>query len=359
MRGGSKFSSPTVRRMARVMDNLSMLLSQDDLLWVLGSLSQLHHKPFEPKLISQQFTPPYDITVLIKALRALEFEPEHHNQSCLSVAEIVYPCIAFLKKTEFSPDNNTTNKQLSADEGKQELIKPILVIRKDSDRILYFKAGEQTPTMVEHSDFENSVQNITISIKANEVPVEKDEITVKKQAFGFRWFIPELLRYKKIWREVILASFAIQLMGLTMPLFTQVVIDKVIVHHTMNTLLVIGIGLLMFMIFTAAMTWVRQYLIFHTGNRVDAILGSKVFSHLFALPIRYFEQRPTGTLIARVQGIETIRGFITGAAVTLILDFPFLFIFLAIMLYYSWQLTLIVLAVLALITIISLSVTPV
>ena len=124
-------------------------------------------------------------------------------------------------------------------------------------------------------------------------------------------------------------------------------------------LIVIGFGLLMFMVFTAIMTWVRQYLIIHTGNRVDAILGSRVFTHLFALPMRYFETRPTGTLIARVQGIETIRGFITGAAVTLILDFPFLFIFLGIMFYYSWQLTLIVLTILTLIAIVSLSITPV
>ena len=88
-------------------------------------------------------------------------------------------------------------------------------------------------------------------------------------------------------------------------MFTQVVIDKVVVHHTLNTLTVIGMGLAVFMVFSAAMTWVRQYLILHTGNRIDAVLGLKVFEHLLRLPPRYFEQRPTGVLVARLHGVET------------------------------------------------------
>jgi len=339
------------------------------MLWVLGSLCQLHRKPFDPKLITQQFTPPYDIATLKQAARALDFETELHEQSCLLSNDTIFPCITFLihiveplavstsEPTATAKNEPGESNLTNVDDGIPTAT-PVLVIRKDNERVMYFKAGEQVPVTVEHSEFEQQVQNLYISIKDKEAPVEEDETTSKKQPFGFRWFVPELLRHKKIWRDVLLASFAIQLMGLAMPLFTQVVIDKVIVHHTMNTLLVIGLGLLMFMAFTAIMTWVRQYLIIHTGNRVDAILGSRVFNHLFALPMRYFEQRPTGTLIARVQGIETIRSFITGAAVTLILDFPFLFIFLAIMFYYSWQLTLIVVTILSLIAILSLSITP-
>jgi len=341
------------------MDKLSTLLSQENMLWVIGSLCQLHRKPFDPKLLSQQFPPPYDIAALKQAARALDFETEVHEQNCLLADDTAFPCVAFLSD---APEIETeASSEIS--EPEEELTSPptipVLVIRKDEERVMYFKAGEQTPLTVELDEFKEQVQDFYISVKAKEEPVEDDEINPEKQPFGFRWFIPELLRHKKIWRDVLLASFAIQLMGLAMPLFTQVVIDKVIVHHTMNTLIVIGFGLLMFMVFTAIMTWVRQYLIIHTGNRVDAILGSKVFAHLFALPMKYFETRPTGTLIARVQGIETIRGFITGAAVTLILNFPFLFIFLGIMFYYSWQLTMIVLTILTLIAIVSLSITPV
>ena len=348
------------------MDKLSTRLNQEDMLWVIGSLCQLHRKPFDPKLISQQFPPPYDIAALKQATRALEFETEIHEQNCALADDTAFPCIAFLiNKNEVSAESVTeeSNQEESEEttESVPEVPSPtisVLVIRKDEERIMYFKAGEQTPLTVELDEFKEQVQDFYINVKSKEDPVEDDEINPEKQPFGFRWFIPELLRHKKIWRDVVLASFAISLMGLAMPLFTQVVIDKVIVHHTMNTLIVIGFGLLMFMVFTAIMTWIRQYLIIHTGNRVDAILGSRVFSHLFSLPMKYFESRPTGTLIARVQGIETIRAFITGAAVTLILDFPFLFIFLGIMFYYSWQLTVIVLTILTLIAIVSLSITP-
>jgi subfamily B ATP-binding cassette protein HlyB/CyaB len=177
--------------------------------------------------------------------------------------------------------------------------------------------------------------------------------------FGLRWFVPELLKHKKIWRDVLLASLAIQLVGLVTPLFTQVIIDKVVVHQTRNTLLVLAVGLVMFMLFTSAMTWLRQYLVLHTGNRIDAVLGSQVFRHVLRLPLPYFEQRPTGTLVARLHGVETIREFISGAAVTLVLDLPFLLIFLAVMFSYSWQLSLIAIGLLALIAVMSVLVTPV
>ena len=166
------------------------------------------------------------------------------------------------------------------------------------------------------------------------------------RAFGFRWFWSELARHRHIWRDVILASLFIQLIGLATPLFTQVVIDKVVVHQTQSTLIAIAVGLAMFMLFNAGMTWLRQYLVLHTGNRVDAVLGSQVFRHLLRLHLPYFEHRPTGTLIARLHAVETIREFMAGAAVSLILDLPFLLVFVAVMSTYSWQLTLIALGML-------------
>ncbi|HEX5337935.1 MAG TPA: peptidase domain-containing ABC transporter [Gallionella sp.] len=176
--------------------------------------------------------------------------------------------------------------------------------------------------------------------------------------FGFRWFVPELMKHKRVWRDVLIASLAIQLIGLITPLFTQVIIDKVIVHQTQSTLIAITAGLVMFMLFNSAMTWLRQYFVLHTGNRIDAVLGSQVFRHLLLLPMPYFERRPTGTLVARLHGVETVREFISGAAVSLLLDLPFLLIFLAVMFWYSWQLTLISLLLLSLITALSFAVTP-
>jgi subfamily B ATP-binding cassette protein HlyB/CyaB len=122
---------------------------------------------------------------------------------------------------------------------------------------------------------------------------------------------------------------------------------------------VIGIGLAVFMLFSAILSWVRQYLILHTGNRVDAVLGAAVFEHLFKLPPRYFEHRPTGVIAARLHGVETIREFIASAAVTIILDLPFLFIFMGIMFYYSVSLTLITLAIISVIVILSVIVAPI
>ena len=182
---------------------------------------------------------------------------------------------------------------------------------------------------------------------------------LRRKEFGFKWFIPELLKHKTIWRDVLLASLAIQLVGLATPLFTQVIIDKVVVHQTHSTLIILGVALVMFMLFTSGMSWLRQYLVLHTGNRIDAVLGSQVFRHLLRLPLPYFEHRPTGTLVARLHGVETIREFVSGAAVTLVLDFPFLLIFLAVMFAYSWQLSLIAVGLLGTIAFISFLVAPV
>ena len=189
--------------------------------------------------------------------------------------------------------------------------------------------------------------------------LSQEEGAAPASGFGFGWFWRELLKHKRVWRDVLAASLFIQLVGLATPLFTQVVIDKVVVHQTTNTLVVIALGLGMFLVFNAGMSWLRQYFVLHTGNRVDAVLGSEVFRHVLRLHLPYFEHRPTGVTIARVRAVETVREFMAGAAVSLILDFPFLLIFVAVMFAYSWQLTLIALAILLVIAGISVAVTPV
>ncbi len=234
-----------------------------------------------------------------------------------------------------------------------------LILKADDSRVLLFDETSKTPVETDVADFAARYSGQVILFQAeSKAAVEGDPLLQQKKEFGFSWFIPELLKHKKIWRDVLLASLAIQLMALATPVFTQIIIDKVIVHHTASTLWVIAIGLLVFMVFTTVMTWVRQYLVLHTGNRIDAVLGLQVFEQLFRLPPRFFESRPTGVLIARVHGVETIREFISGAAVTLCLDIPFLFIFLGVMFYYSWLLTLLVLAILLCIAAISFLSTP-
>ena len=114
-----------------------------------------------------------------------------------------------------------------------------------------------------------------------------------------------------MWREVLLASLVLQVLALALPLVTQVVIEKVIVHRTESTLIALGVGMLVFVVFTGLLGWVRQYLILHTGNRIDAVLGANVFDHLFKLPPLYFQHRPTGVIAARLQGIDLVQASVT------------------------------------------------
>lgn len=237
----------------------------------------------------------------------------------------------------------------------------LAIVLKCANRcITFFTQDRRNPETVAEEDFSGEFSGIVVLCAADAREArEEDGFAADSSEFGFHWFIPELIKHKAIWRDVLLASLAIQLMALATPIFTQIVIDKVIVHQTTSTLIVIGVALAVFIAFTAIMSWVRQYLVLHTGNRIDAVLGLHVFEHLFRLPARYFERRPTGVLVARVQGVETIREFLSSAAVTLILDVPFLLIFLAIMFYYSATLTLIAVGVLGVIAALSLAITPI
>lgn len=222
--------------------------------------------------------------------------------------------------------------------------------------------GDTEPRVVPLEAATAHLQRSVWLVSTQDKPVEDPDnaiLAAQARRFGFRWFVPELLRHKRLWQEILLASLVIQLLALATPLFTQTVIDKVIVHRTQSTLVVILIGMAIFMVFSALLSWLRQYLVLHTGNRVDAVLGAAVFERLFKLPPLYFQHRPTGVIAARLHGVETIREFIASTAVTLILDLPFLLIFVAIMLYYSVTLSAIALGVMGLIVLMSALVAPV
>jgi subfamily B ATP-binding cassette protein HlyB/CyaB len=234
-----------------------------------------------------------------------------------------------------------------------------LVLAVEPERVLLIEAGAQQPLELTRGEFSARAGRdlVACAALAPEV-VDPDLVATRNERFGLRWFVPELRKHRSIWREVLLASLVLQLMALAMPLFTQVIIDKVIVHRTESTLIALGVGMVIFLVFTGLLSWVRQYLILHTGNRIDAVLGANVFDHLIKLPPVYFQHRPTGVIAARLQGVETIREFLASAAVTLILDLPFMLIFLAIMFWYSVKLTLIVLAILSVIVVLSVLVAP-
>jgi subfamily B ATP-binding cassette protein HlyB/CyaB len=176
--------------------------------------------------------------------------------------------------------------------------------------------------------------------------------------FDFTWFIPAIVKYRKLLGEVLLVSFALQLFALVTPLFFQVVMDKVLVHHGLTTLDVIAAGLLGIMLFESALSGLRSYVFAHTASRIDVELGSRLFRHLINLPLAYFQARRVGDSVARVRELENIRSFLTGNAITLLLDVLFSVVFVLVMFYYSGWLTLIVLMSLPLYVLVSLFVTP-
>lgn len=176
--------------------------------------------------------------------------------------------------------------------------------------------------------------------------------------FGFKWFFVEIMKYKRIIAEVMLGSFVVQLFGLVTPLFTQVILDKVIVHRSMSTLDVLGIAFVAVSIFEFLLNLTRNYIFIHTANKIDAKLGAKLFHHLFALPFVYFESRKVGNIISRVRELDQIREFITNKSVSVLIDLFFSTVFLVVMFIYSKILTFIVLIIVALIGILYVTMTP-
>jgi len=176
--------------------------------------------------------------------------------------------------------------------------------------------------------------------------------------FDLTWFIPAVLKYRRLLGEVLLASFFLQLFALLTPLFTQVVIDKVLVHKGFTTLHVMAVGMLALTLFDALLGGLRTYLFAHTTNRIDVGLGAQLFRHLLALPLAYFEARRVGDTVARVRELEHIRQFLTSNSVTVVLDVLFILVFLAVMWIYSPVLTLVVLASLPLYAVLSVAITP-
>ncbi|MCG8504607.1 MAG: type I secretion system permease/ATPase [Sphingomonadales bacterium] len=176
--------------------------------------------------------------------------------------------------------------------------------------------------------------------------------------FDVTWFIPALVKYRGLLGEVLAASFFLQLFALMTPLFFQVVIDKVLVHQGLTTLDVMIVGLIAISLFEVVMGGLRTYVFSHTTNRVDVELGAKLFRHLLALPLSYFESRRVGDSVARVRELENIRNFLTSSSVTLFIDLFFTFVFLGVMYLYSPTLLLIVLISLPLYVAISWAITP-
>ncbi|RUT08283.1 hypothetical protein DSM106972_014510 [Dulcicalothrix desertica PCC 7102] len=179
-----------------------------------------------------------------------------------------------------------------------------------------------------------------------------------KSPFGLHWFVPALKRYRKVLIEVLIASMVVQIFGLVNPLATQVIIDKVIVGNSPDSLEVFGIFILVVSVAEAALTAIRTQLFVDTSNRIDISLGSEVINHLLRLPLSYFERRPVGELATRVGELENIRQFLTGTALTVVIDAVFSVVYILVMTIYSPVLTIVALATVPLFALLNLFVSP-
>jgi subfamily B ATP-binding cassette protein HlyB/CyaB len=181
---------------------------------------------------------------------------------------------------------------------------------------------------------------------------------IDPQTFNFAWFVPSIWRYRKPLTTVLIASLFVQLFALVTPLLFQVVIDKVLLHKGMSTLVVIVTALLLIGLFDVVLQYLRAYALNHTTSRIDVELGSRLFDHLLRLPLSYFETRAAGQTVARMRELETIRAFLTGQGLSSVIDLVFAFVFIGVMLIYSKLLTLIVLLSVPLYLIIAFAIRP-
>ena len=314
--------------------------AQDSGLLALLMLAQFHGLQADAAKLAHEFgAGPFDVVTLLNAAKSIGFSTKAVRQPVARLNKAPLPCIAMDTEGRFfilaKVDAAAANASTPAPEIK----------------LLIQRPGEP-PQILGLSGFQAiwSGDLIYLTSKAN--------FAAEASHFDFTWFIPAIVKYRRLLGEVFLLSLALQLVALVTPLFFQVVMDKVLVNHAMQTLHVIALGLLCATVFEALLTGIRTYVFAHTSSKIDVELGARLFRHLMALPMSYFQSRRTGDSVARVRELENIRSFLTGHAMTLVLDLLFSFVFIAVLLWYSVSLTLIVLGSIPVYVLISVLFTP-
>lgn len=229
----------------------------------------------------------------------------------------------------------------------------LILAKVDGDKILVHDPAVQRPQSLSLDEFQAN-WNGKLILCTRSGGTLGDE-----RKFDFTWFIPAIIKYRRLLGEVLLASFFIQIFALMTPLFFQVVIDKVLAHRGLTTLDVLAVGLLTVSLFEVILGGLRTYMFSHTTNRVDVELGARLYHHLLSLPLAYFQSRRVGDSVARVRELENIRNFLTGSSVTVVIDLFFTVVFLAVMYYYSPILTYVVLGAIPFYILLTIIITPI
>ena len=296
-------------------------------------LARYHQVAADHKQIQHQYGVSgelFSIDTIVRATRRLGLKSRKINSSIKKLSKTPLPAIAMDKEGQY-----------------------FVLAQINEDKVLIQNPAVGRPESISLAELEQRWSGQLVLF------TKRSLLGNEEGKFDFSWFIPSILKYKKLLGEVILASFFIQLFALMTPLFFQVVIDKVLVHKGLTTLDVLAIGLLAIALFDVVLNGLRTYVFTHTTNRVDVTLGAKLFNHMMRLPINYFKARQVGNIVARVRELDTIRNFITSSALTLVIDLFFTFVFFGVMYFYSPTLTYIVLASIPFYIVLSIAITPV
>jgi subfamily B ATP-binding cassette protein HlyB/CyaB len=315
------------------MDDTAPADARDSGLACLVLVARLHALPAEAAQIRHQFCEagrPIDSVDLIRAARWLGLEARAIASDWSRLRRTPLPAIARQRDGRY-----------------------VVIARVSAGgRVLIHDPIGRQPTALAREAFEERWSGELLLL------ARRERLPGARRGFGFAWFVPAILKYRCYLAEVLLASFVIQIFALVTPLIFQVIIDKVLVHRGLRTLDVLGIGLLIVSVFEVLLGALRTYVFAHTGSRIDVTLGAQLFRHLLRLPLAYFEARRVGDTVARVRELETVRNFLTGSSVTLLIDSLFTVVFFAVMYVYSPLLTLIVLAAVPCYGALALAVTP-
>ncbi|GLH77083.1 peptidase C39 [Bradyrhizobium sp. SSBR45G] len=273
----------------------------------LTLLLRFHQVAVDPAQIAHQLAgEPVDVTAMLRCAKQLKLKARAVRQTWHGLAKLPLPAIAARADGTF-----------------------VILGQVAADAALIQDPQVNRPQSLKRAEFEANWTGTVVLM------ARRASLTDLARRFDITWFLQAMHKYRRLLGEVLLASFFLQLFGLVTPLFFQVVTDKVLTHRGYTTLDVLVFGLVTVTIFETVLGGLRTYVFSHTTNRIDVELGARLFRHLIALPIAYFEARRAGDSVARVRELENIRNFITSSALTLVIDLAFTFVFLGVMFYYS------------------------
>ena len=323
----------------------------DSASYCLAVVAQVHQVAVDSKQIFHDFARD-NIALgdmeLQRAAKSVGFKSKVVSCSLDDIDNSVLPAIAKDKN-----DNYFVLAKIQKAKEEPDEDSAVINAKPPETKVLVLSPQNKKPVLLEESQLLEVWSGELILLS------KRGQLLKTIREFDISWFIPAFLKYKHLFADVFLASFFLQMFALVTPLFFQVVMDKVLAHHGFSTLDVLAFGFFVLVSFEAILGGVRNYVFSHTTNRVDVELGARLFKHVTALPMSFFEARQVGQTAARVRELDTIRNFITGSALTLCIDLLFTVVFFAFMWYYSPTLTIVVLLTIPLYVILSVFITPI